>query len=208
MWRFGPKPVFPSTPQDKTREQANADLVQALHAIANIELRKVANSAKKAANVNISNRNAQIAELQAQIAKLEPLVKAATNAAPGKPVTAQTLTTVEKASTNINKMISNIASGSYGGAKMNNRGRLVGGINNMSNENVRKNSAYQAMSANNKSKVNAAIARRRRNVAEQLIEQVKSGNFPDASRNARYAFLSQNNKNYIAQQLISKGTTN
>jgi hypothetical protein len=183
MWRFGAKPVFPQTPQEKTREQANADLVQALHSIANIELRKVANSAKKVANADISERNARIAELEQQLRIARPAVQAATTAAPGVSVTQQTANT-------INKIIGNISAGQRN-------------INKKSNNNVKSNLKYNTLTPNNKAKINAALARRRRNVSENIISKVTTGGYKNASLNNRYQYLTQANKNYIAKELIS-----
>jgi hypothetical protein len=86
---FGRKAPAPAT-NGLTQNGANAALVKALHNVANVKLRNALNKAKAAANAakngTIAERNKTIAELQAALKEAKPVVTAAANVAPNKPV--------------------------------------------------------------------------------------------------------------------------
>ena len=98
---------FGSTPapvvNGLTQNQANAAMVKALHNVANVKLRNALKAAKNAANAakngTIAERNKTIAELQAAINAARPVVAAAANVAPNRPVEPATQT-AEAAATN------------------------------------------------------------------------------------------------------------
>ena len=78
-----------------TQNQANAALVKALHNVANVKLRNALTKAKATANAakngTIAERNKTIAELKAALNEAKPVVTAAANVAPNKPVENATL---------------------------------------------------------------------------------------------------------------------
>jgi len=73
-----------------TQNQANQALVTALHKVANVKLRNALKLATQAANARGGVKNKKIAELEAALKEARPVVTAASNASPTKPVESAT----------------------------------------------------------------------------------------------------------------------
>ena len=124
-----------------SKNNANAELVKALHKVANVHLRnalkKARNAANAAKNGTIAERNKTIAELQAALKEAKPVVTAANAAAPNKPVEAATQAAETQtvnatnalmrrinAITNANNMNNIINSNNFKGLSANNQGKV------------------------------------------------------------------------------------
>jgi hypothetical protein len=166
-----------NTPANMTQEQANTALTNALHKVANVKLRNAIKAATAAANAKGADKNNKIAELQAALNAAKPVAEAAAAAAPNKPADNQTVNAA-------NSLIAKVAAG-------------ANNINKTSNNNFRQRPTYSSLSNSNKAKVNAALAKRRRNVSENIIQKLKNKTLPNANGNERFAFLTSADRNYI-----------
>lgn len=74
-----------------------------------------------------------------------------------------------------------------------------GNYNKTPNNNIRSKAPQNI----NKTILNQAIRRRRTNVRENIIQKLKSGGLSNASNNNRFNYLSNENKQYVRNQLMS-----
>jgi hypothetical protein len=121
---------------------------------------------------------------QANLNKLKAAEAAANVAVQRAPETAtigvQTMNDVKKAT----NLITAIASGQ-------------GEINKTTNEVFKNAQVYQSLSPNNKALINKALATRRRNVSENIIQKLRNKRLNNASLNNRFNYLPNNEKEYV-----------
>jgi hypothetical protein len=162
---------------DPANQALNKALVNAIHAIANKKLKSITNTAAQAIraqqNGNIAEKNRKIKQLQEELNAAKASV---TTAAAVSPVTPAAPAVVN----NVNNLLENIQRG---------------GANKMSNNNFKQRSNYVA--ANNKARVNQALANRRKAVRNELISQFGTNPSFNAGLNNRFQFLTNANKQAI-----------
>jgi hypothetical protein len=162
---------------EPNNQALNKALVNAVHAIANKKLKSITNTAAQAIRAqqtgNIAEKNRTIKQLQEELNAAKASVTTATAASPSTPAAPAVVS-------NVNKLIANVQKGN---------------ANRMSNNNFKKRPNY--MAANNKDRVNQALAKRREAVRNELISQFGTNPFFNAARNNRFNFLTNANKQAI-----------
>jgi HD-GYP domain-containing protein (c-di-GMP phosphodiesterase class II) len=162
----------------------NQVLVKAVHAVANQRLKDAANAIKNVANqknVTIAERNAMIKNLQEKLTEAGKAAKVATAVKPLS-VNADTQTAEVQAMNAVNKLIQSIQTGT---------------LNTSSNNKFKTRPNYTSLGNNNKSKVNQALALRRTQVRNELIQKITSNPNFNAATNARFAYLNNANRQAI-----------
>ena len=173
-----------NAPANMTQEQANKALTNAIHKVANVKLRNAIKAATSLANATVAERNSKIAALEKALAEAKPAAAAAAAAAPNKPAENQTVNAA-------NSLIAKVAAG-------------ANNINKTPNNNFRQRTNYSSLSsANNKARVNAALAKRRKNVSENIIQKLRNQTLKNANENERFEFLTNADRQYIRNALAS-----
>jgi hypothetical protein len=137
--RFSGTPTAPAqtTGTNVSLNNANKALTNALHTVANVKLRNALKAAKNVANASAANKNARIKELEKALAEAKPVVTAATNAAPNKPVEAATQSAETQTVNATNALM-----------------RRINAITNANNtNNIINSNNFKGLSANNQGKV-------------------------------------------------------
>ena len=165
----------------------NAATTQLQNALATIAKQHVSRYAKELKNAAIATaRNGYVP--QANLNKLRAAEAAAKAAVQVAPKTAtmgvQTMNDVKKAT----ELIAEIATGK---------------INETTNNIFKNSQVYTNLSMNNKALVNKALANRRRNVSENIIQKLRNKQLNNADLNKRFSYLPNNERDYIRTQASS-----
>jgi hypothetical protein len=164
----------------KKFNNASIQLKNALSTIANQHVRRYIKEIKNAAIAKARNGYVPQANLN-RLKTAEAAAKAAVQIAPETAtIGVQTMNDVKKA----NDLITAIASGQ-------------GEINKTANKVFKNAQVYQSLSQNNKALVNKALATRRRNVSENIIQKLLNKRLNNASLNNRFNYLPDNEKEYV-----------
>jgi hypothetical protein len=169
---------------NQRQNNLNQALVKAVHAVANQKLKATANAIKAAVNqknATIAERNAMIKNLQEKLTEAGKAAKLATAMKP-LAVNASTDTAVNQATNAVNKLIQSIQTGT---------------LNTVSNNTFKKRNNYTSLGNNNKPKVNKALANRRTQVRNELINKFREDPNFNAATNARFGYLNNANRQAI-----------